>query len=552
MKPSIALLICLSCLTLMSEQAAAAKSTGVPQFDASVQRAVAYITANEKEIEERESSLLAYALLKAGESTSHPIVKHGVEEAVKRAEAGHGRLGYDHIYLAGVDAMLLSDAGPEEYFDQIQKIVDYVQSAQKPDGSWAGSNGPGDTSMNQYGMLSLWAGNTVQARIDPQVIDRCAQWHLQNGNSDGGWAYRPPSNQGSGGGQSTHNCTMAGAGSLGIAKLLLFRTQEKTEAPVEKKFGLLEKVVEEPRSDPAAEAFANYRPRVTKTGLTARISQAQNWAKARQHPEGHQYNQKQYFFYALERAAALQEMGQIGGQEWYMAYGNVLLGLQDKDGSFPKTNTSPRIGAAFAILYFMRSTKQILDKQYTGGVMSGGRNPEDLFGKTQKKKELSSLDVLLAKMDEVDLSELDGLDTNDIVESVQFGSKEELIGQVDRLKLLIESNNAENRKAAYFALGRTGDFSLVPLMIQGLRDPNLDVNVTALLALRYIARKPNGFGIPLKPLAGAETANEETRLKTANEWRTKAWKTWMNWYRDVRPFEETGGLDELEVATPRR
>lgn len=546
------LLVGLSHPVLAPHLAFAAKSTGVPRFDTSVQRAVAYIKANESKIVERETSLLAYALLKAGEPLSNSIVQHGIEEAIKRAEAGHGKLGYDHIYLAGVDAMLLSDAGPEDYLPQVQKIVDYVQSAQKPDGSWAGSEGPGDTSMNQYGMLTLWAGNTVKARVDPRVIDRCARWHLQNGNPDGGWAYRPPSNQGSGGGQSTHNCTMAGAGSLGIAKLLLYGQSVEKKAAEDKKFGLLEKVVEEPKPDAAAAAFANYRPQVSKGVLETRIAQAQNWAKARLHPQGHQYNQKQYFFYALERAAALQEFGAVGGQDWFTAYGDVLLGLQADDGGFDKTNTSARIGAAFAILYFMRSTKQILDKRYSGGIMSGGRNPEDLFGQKKKTKELSSLDVLLAKMDEVDLSELDNLDAEEIVESVQFGSKEELIGQVDKLKRLIGSNNAENRKAAYFALGRTGDFSLVPLMIQGLRDPNLDVNVTALLALRYIARKPNGFGIPLKPLAGAETADEETRLKVANQWRTKAYKTWMNWYRDVRPYEETGGLDELEVASPRR
>ena len=47
---------------------------------------------------------------------------------------------------------------------------------------------------------------------------------------------------------------------------------------------------------------------------------------------------------------------------------------------------------------------------------------------------------------------------------------------------------------------------MVPLLLKGLRDPNVDVNVEADQALRYIARKPGGVGVSNNPLAGAETA----------------------------------------------
>ena len=46
------------------------------------------------------------------------------------------------------------------------------------------------------------------------------------------------------------------------------------------------------------------------------------------------------------------------------------------------------------------------------------------------------------------------------------------------------------------------DFELIPLMLKGLRDPNVDVNLQALDALRYISRKPNGFGISDEPFEG--------------------------------------------------
>ena len=87
-------------------------------------------------------------------------------------------------------------------------------------------------------------------------------------------------------------------------------------------------------------------------------------------------------------------------------------------------------------------------------------------------------------------------------------------------------------------------------MLQGLRDENLDVNVEALNALRYISRKPNGFGMPIDPLAGGAINSDEQKLLRANNWRTKAYKLWAEWYREVRPYEDGGGLDELELLSP--
>ena len=82
-----------------------------------------------------------------------------------------------------------------------------------------------------------------------------------------------------------------------------------------------------------------------------------------------------------------------------------------------------------------------------------------------------------------------------VAEKIALGSREELIGQLNLLKKLHKHPDAQNRIAPYFALGRTGDFALVPDILKGLRDPNIDVNVQALDALRYLSRKPNGFGM---------------------------------------------------------
>jgi hypothetical protein len=124
------------------------------------------------------------------------------------------------------------------------------------------------------------------------------------------------------------------------------------------------------------------------------------------------------------------------------------------------------------------------------------------------------------------------------------------VGQEDKLKSLMKHPNADVRKAACWALGRTGDFKLIPLMLDGLRDPNVDVNVEAVAALRYIARKPHGFGETLNPMAGLEKVPQEQRIKAANEWRQKVLKSWSSWYFTVRPHEEQDGLDQLLLAVP--
>lgn len=531
---------------------AALKSTKVPRFDAAVAKAVNYLIQNESKVSERDKVLVAYALLKAGVPQSNKLLAEGIELAKTRAQAKRYS-GYDHIYEAGVDAMLLADADEEAHTPHLQAIADYVQSVQRADGSWSDTpQAAPDVSMSQYGVLALWSAQRAKAQVAPAAVDNAASFFSRRGNSDGGWGYRPGTTKGPGMGASTHNMTVAAAGSVAVARTLLHGPKRK-KGDVKKKtvkFGVLEKV--ETPSEKAAEqgvAFPGYSPRNSAAALDGVVTRGLNWNQTRFQPVS-RAEHKIYYYYALERASALADLP----DGWFETYGDGLLSLQGSDGSF-KTYSGFNVGTSFAILYFMRSTQQILDKQYGSGVMSGGRDPSELFGAKKKKKELQGLDVLLDEIEKNSekLEQLDKMiNAEEIVESVQFGNKEDLIGKVDTLKKLLKSRNPDNRRAAYFALGRTGDFSLIPEMMKGLRDPNVDVNVEAVQALRYISRKPNGFRLPLTPLAGAETASDERKVEVANAWRTKAYETWMTWYRDVRPYDESGGLDELEAFSQKR
>lgn len=532
-------------VVLMAPVSADLKSTKVPRFDTAVAKAVSYLQGVDK-IAERDLTLAAYALVKAGVSTNDKVVKEGIELAVERSTKT-GYRGYDHIYLAGVDAMLLADVDSDLYTVSLQRIADHVQRTQHPDGSWSdGPQAPGDVSMTQYGVLALWAAKRVDIDVSGTSLDNAAAWLMSKGNGDGGWGYRPGTTQGPGRGDSTHNMTVAAAGTIAVSRTLLHGPKGGIKKKKESlKYGILEKEVSEAeKAANSGKSFPNYNARTSAGSMDGRIDRAFGWNRARFTPVS-RAEHKIYYYYALERAAALADLG----DGWFTTYGDGLLTLQSPDGSFP-THSGANNGTSLAILYFMRSTQQILDKQYGVGIMAGGRNLASLYGEEEKKKELGPLDELLGELENIDLSKLDNLNTDDIVQKVQFGNKEELVGQVDKLKILVESPKAEHRQAAYYALGRTGDFNLVPEILNGLRDPNLDVGVEAMMALRYIARKPNGFGVSTEPLAGPRLTSDEQRLIRANNWRDKAHRTWADWYRRVRPYEESDGLDELQLLVP--
>ncbi len=533
---------------------AAAKTTGIPRFDAAAQRAAAYLRGAVATADGSfgVSVFAGYALYKTGDPIESPAVAAAIREAAARSSGTQyqGDRGYHHIYIAGVDAMLLSDIDPERYKGNLQSIANYIQSVQRADGSWSDSpTFPGDVSMSQYGVLGLWAAQRAGCTVSPQKVDLAADFLMKNNNPDGGWAYRPGTNQGPGNGQSTHNMTMAASGSLLVARLMLHGPRNSTDKPRSVAvFGVLEKI-EQQEEAAGSKAWPDYSAQHSAADLDGSSNRGLGWNETRFDPVSKAAH-NMYFYYCIERAASIGDLKEIAGREWYTTYGDGMLTLQNEDGSF-NTHTGTVVGTSFALLYLMKSTQQILDKQFGLGKQYADRgNP---FGDKEIKKEPTELDRLIEDISnlkiDVDETPIDVAD--EIVRSVtSIKDPEELVGQTDKLKSLMEHPNADVRKAACWALGRTGDFKLIPLMLDGIRDPDLDVNVEAVAALRFISRKPHGFGESLNPMEGLDKAPPEERLRVANEWRQKVLKLWSAWYFAARPYEETNRLDELQVKVP--
>jgi len=401
------------------------KSTNVPRFDAAVDRGLAYLRTQQPQGRHGgEQILAAYAFYKCGVSKADPVIAEALATSAGRSAGATYQpiSSYDHIYGAGVDAMLLADIDKDAYRTHLQTIANYVVATQRANGSWSdNATNPGDISMTQYAVLALWACQRAGAQIPPETVDRAADFLMRSGNGDGGWAYRPGTNEGPGQGSSTHNMTMAGAGSLGVCRLMLHGSRKTVKPDAEKKelaFGALEKVEEEVEVGEVKPAFPDYSAAQAAGALDARVDRAFAWNLSNFQPVS-RVEHNLYFYYCIERAAAVGDLGKINGQDWFMVYGDGLLTLQGQDGSF-QTHSGPVAGTSLALLYYMRSTDQILKTLYGKGQLRADKgNP---FGDKKKQKEPSELDLLLSSMENIDFTTLDESDSSiadDVVLSVQ-------------------------------------------------------------------------------------------------------------------------------------
>jgi len=543
---------------------AAAPTTGVPAYDASIRNAVNYL---KQEILDAKStvhggylSFTAYALLQAGE----PVTSEPVQKAIAEVRARITSAGYKpdnqqhHIYDAGVDAMLMAKAGGDANYNELKAISDYIIAQQGTDGSWDyPSRTVGDTSMGQYGALGLWSATLGGVDVPNEVWDKAALWHLRTQQADGGFMYHPGVNVAAavGGSQPTLNMTSGATGTLAICRLFLYPDfvpgeQYEGDKGPKKAFGLLE--AKRPEDDPA-----NYKPQASLTAINTAIGRGIGWLGGRYQPISDLVN-KIYFCYALERTCALNRIETLGkGIDWYRKSGDTLVKLQKPDGSWDAfVQHAP---TAFAILFFIRPTKKAVAEQYGGGLLSGGRGlPSDLSNADLSGGAIKEKRKIAGPLDEL-LTELSALNPDSIadaqaaiVEKVQVGNREDLIGELDRIRTLINHPNPEIRRTAVWALGRSGDLKDANLLISALQDNNVDVLVEAYNSLSYLSRKIDGVGMSPSPFAElGEEPTQADKDEAVKAWRKLAVDRWGAWYLRIRPYKDRNDIFELGLKKKR-
>ena len=531
-------------------------------------------------------TLSALALYKAGVPKEAPEIQDAAKELLKKFDQQKylAAVSNDAIYEAGVEATFLADLDSEKYLPQIQMIADYIIEQQQDNGGWdypgrghgPGSNG--DTSVMQYACLGLWAAERAGVTIPVDVWQKVLGWHERFQNNDGGFAYCPGMATGEGMGASTLNMSVNGVGSMHIALMSLrpgfqpIRATVKRESPQDPnrpkpKFGVLEAV--DADADVAQPAPANEGEEQTEPEPADRssisndviesIQRTYNYVTTRYRAVNDQTGNRAYYYYSLERMAALANVELIGNRDWFDECSTHLVESQLPNGSWTLSTHavySAELDTAFCLLFLSRSTGRLLrrvrEPGFGDGTLAGGRGlPEDMTNLdfngrnvVMQKKEVAPLDKLLASLQNSGDLEIEDLQLQ-IVENVQLGDRELLIGQIDRLKELAEHPQADVRKTAIWALGRSDRLDVLTLLIDGLNDPDLGVMIESQNALRWLSRKPTGFGLPDDPLETLPPdASEEQKKDAIALWHRNALLAWGQWFLENRPYSERG--DEFE------
>ena len=395
---------------------------------AAISRGAEYLQKHSATISAFESGLAAYTLLAAGQSADDPLVRSLIEKVAAKCDATGYRPGTHYNYEAGVDAMALAAADKVKYRDKLQLIADFLIKSQQSNGSWdyLGQDHGGDTSISQYGMLGLWAAARAGVEIPQKTLDLAANWHLKT-QIRGGWSYQPLG----GDSELKHSMTVAGIGTLGIARLLMSRNPQDLESlgdepevkpkKVEKAFGVLEKVApKEEGEKPAKEivaADANYKPQSSRAEMDKAMKGGLGWLNANYTVDKDCKGWHLYYLYGLERAASLANVDRIGNHDWYADGCRVLLKAQQpSDGGWNNVG-GPISSTCFAVLFLARATEKLVPnapppkpppkaQTFGGGLLQGGRGmPSDLTNVEAKdgnikgkKPPATPLDQLLAEL----------------------------------------------------------------------------------------------------------------------------------------------------------
>jgi hypothetical protein len=527
-------------------------------------RGASYLRSVQGRVVEGRSSLCAYALLKAGVKPNDPAVASTIAEILSRCEgdAYKPRRG-DEVYAAGIEAMLLADAGGAEYLPALQKMARYLMEEQRDDGSYSyrGPGSPGDISLTQYAALGLWACNRAGVEIPLEVWDKLAQWHIKSQMSDGGFQYTPGTANGVSGARPNLTMTAAAAATMAITEMFLelpavVPKETKTQMPPKDPndpLGVLNVRKPDPDRPEAAAPPEVYKQQVTAADVEGRIRLSLGWVNQNFTTE-YREDLRMYNYYTLERMGALTEVETLGGQNWFDECATRLFASQQPDGSWTTSIYDSQetyvVGTSLAMLFLTRSTAKLINRTppvdpIGGGLQVGGRGlPDDLSavtmqnGRVAQDQSMGPLDDLLKSLEKGAGDDLFNLQTQ-IVKKIQLGDRGELIGQTDRLVKLLEYPDPGIRRTALWALARSDDLGMARHMVAALEDPDRDVLVEAHNALCWLSRRPNAFDIPPDPIGELPPdATEEQKQQAVEKWRASALKHWGTWYLRMCSYEE--------------
>jgi hypothetical protein len=549
---------CISPLPIQAEE------EQTPEIKAAIQNATnSLLAVPDDQIGEYHVGIMIYTLSKAGLSEDNPVV----QKLIKRLLAKFKPEGYvptqHHLYEAAIDCAGLEAVNAAKYAPQINQVVEYVYRTQGDNGSWFYQNqnqgNNGDTSISQYAILCLWTGARAGIVIRADVLEKSAKWHLQSQQSDGSFLYHPIER-----GKPTITMTAAGTGTLSIIRLMFFGEREIRAQ--DRVLGVLEAV------DDSSLGQSRLRT-VGKTDLKAReldiaADKGVSWIEKNYTFTEHMEERwKYYYVYTLERMTAVLNIQTIGDHNWYIDGAALLLKFQAATGNW-RDGYDVISDTCFGLLFLIRATAKILkrtnQKSVGGGMLMGGRGlPDDLGDVTRNsqggivaKKSLGDVDDLLSQLEKSQVVDIQKIQDS-LVQTVQLGDPQKLIGQRQKILRLVDNDNPEVRRTALWALSRCSMLEDCDVFIKKLDDPDLDVVIEARNGLCWLSRQVKGLGESADPYSKlpnnvtVESATPEQVSTAVIKWKEDVKENWVKWYISKRPYKMRDDLSE-PVTTKNR
>jgi len=509
---------------LLPSQASAQLTPESPEVKALIAEGVQVLEKYQSE--ERLGALALYGLtlLKAESKPDHPLV----QKALSHVKASRNSIAHEDVYTIGLCLIFLAEMDPTGNRAEIQTYLDHLLKIQKPHGGWGyEQQGTGDTSMTQYGVLSMWELARIGIPTPADPWERVSNWLLRTQDPSGAWGYQGTESPGDQLVQQSgvrHSMSSAGLGSLHICMDRFGGVGRGSAATSTGVPDVLKQVKKDDGRQFLSTSKVNF-------GSAAKAMQLGDvWMDKNYNMSPQEYTC--YFLYAFERYQSFRELesGQpFSHPTWYddgVAYlqkSKMPQGGWQRDlGVGPDTS--------FALLFLLRSSRKSIQKiKHLGaGTLVAGvglpKEGEDLQvskGRVTSKPLAGPAEQLLAAIE--DPSSPDYLRAMESFDAkIAAAAPQDLDKMADRLRRLAGDDVPEARATAVRSLGRTRDMDNVPLLIAALDDPDPMVFGAAEESLRFLSRTFSSRG-----------DDDEGELTPTR--RKNSQKHWKNWYLSIRP-----------------
>ena len=504
------------------------------QADPAINRAIAFLRTNVRDMGVGQAALAVLAMNKADIPNTDPDLQFLLQKILGQySEAGYqpSERNEKGLYEAGCVCMALANVDPVGFKPQVQATAAFLISRQKPNGSWDyDDRSAGDCSVSQFALLGLWEADGIGVEIPPRVFDSAALWYMSAQFGDGGWNYHPDQANWA----QTVSMTAAGVGSLLLCQRLLAQYRKGADST----HPLLTPLVFEGSAP-------KFKPVTTTQGLNSAINRGMGWLAANYAPgESPRMGQSApYGMYGMERVGAFSEKGEIRNMSgWYERGFKWFLDSQSTSGQWASGDAAQGLvpKTSWGILYLVRATAKSVRKidirKLGAGTLLGGRGlPEDMNNMTVAQGRIvvrpmnGAVEGMLAVLEDPRNSNLDSALAG-LLDRFSKEGPDVLRPLRDRFLKLLRDRDPGIRRVACWALGRMSDLELAPDLIRALLDPDEGVSAEARVSLEVLSRKLKGYGPP--------------RGATADE-KLAAAKRWRDWFEQVRP----PGLEALDDAT---